>query len=228
MRIFLVRHGQSMGNVDKTVHETTADHAIPLSPEGHRQAKEAGLVLSRYIDGLYPLPSPAKMWKEQKQPHIRLWTSPYLRTRQTSDGVQEGLGEWCTDRREEIALVEQHFGLFDGVPDDQLPILFPREHAHYKKCEDFEGRFWARMPMGESRFDVALRVKPFFGTLIRDKEKHGIENVVVVSHGVTLRAFAMQWLHLPFEWFEKEPNPWNCSIRLIENNVDKGYIFQGF
>jgi hypothetical protein len=32
----------------------------------------------------------------------------------------------------------------------------------------------------------------------------------------------------PFEWFEKEPNPWNCSIRLIENNVDKGYIFQGF
>jgi len=38
----------------------------------------------------------------------------------------------------------------------------------------------------------------------------------------------MQWLHYPVEWFEKELNPQNCSIRLIEDNVDHGYIFEGF
>jgi len=42
---------------------------------------------------------------------------------------------------------------------------------NYKKCEDVEGKFWARMPLGESRFDVALRVHQFFGTLHRELDK---------------------------------------------------------
>lgn len=46
MRIFLVRHGESMGNLDKSVHLRTPDHAIPLSPRGHEQAAAAGAVLN--------------------------------------------------------------------------------------------------------------------------------------------------------------------------------------
>ena len=34
MNIFLVRHGQSMGNLDISLYKTTADHAIPLSDLG--------------------------------------------------------------------------------------------------------------------------------------------------------------------------------------------------
>jgi hypothetical protein len=33
------------------------------------------------------------------------------------------------------------------------------------------------------------------------------------------------WLHLTPEWFEEEPNPPNCSIRVIDNCVDLGYIW---
>jgi hypothetical protein len=36
------------------------------------------------------------------------------------------------------------------------------------------------------------------------------------------------WSPLLFEWFEKEPNPKNCSVRLIEDGEDKGYLFEGF
>lgn len=36
----------------------------------------------------------------------------------------------------------------------------------------------------------------------------------------------MRWLHLPFEWIEKEPNPKNCAVRLIEDGKDKGYIWE--
>ena len=65
-----------------------------------------------------------------------------------------------------------------------------------------------------------------------DREEDPIENVFIVSHGVTIRAFTMQFLHKEFEWFEKEPNPNNCSIRLIEADetgryVDRGYIYKG-
>jgi broad specificity phosphatase PhoE len=133
-----------------------------------------------------------------------------------------------TDQREHIMLCEQQFGLFDGVPDEELPQRFPLEHAHYALAEKFEGRFWARMPLGESRFDVAMRVHQAFGTFQRDAERHDIRNIVVICHGVTLRAFVMMWCHYTPEWFENEPNPANCAIRLIEDGEDKGYLFDGF
>ena len=112
--------------------------------------------------------------------------------------------------------------------DDELPKKYPNEHEHYAKQEAFEGRFWARMPLGESRFDVATRVHQAFGTFHRDNDDHGISNIIVVCHGVTLRAFTMMWLHRTPEWFEAEPNPKNCAVRLIEHGEDKGYVFPGF
>lgn len=213
-KIFLVRHGESVGNVDKSVHFTTPDHAIGLSDKGKLQAEKAGEALVKYFQA------------NEIAGYTRMWVSPYLRTRETAAGIAKSF-PFGIDQREHINIVEQQFGLFDGHPDEELAKLFPLEHAHYDKCEKKEGKFWARMPLGESRFDVAIRVHQFFGTLMRDYEKHNISNVVIVSHGVTNRAFTMQWLHLPFEWFEREPNPNNCSIRLIDGNTDCGYIHAG-
>lgn len=92
----------------------------------------------------------------------------------------------------------------------------------------FGGRFWARMPQGESRFDVAKRIHQAFGTFHRDALEHGIHDIVVICHGVTLRAFVMMWCHLSPEWFAAEANPNNCAVRLIEGGADKGYVFGGF
>lgn len=210
MRIYLVRHGESMGNVDKTVHRRLPDHAIPLSDRGVRQAKAAGKAF----------------WDQWQCSPFRLWTSPYTRARQTADAFLE-VAKPKFGRREHILLAEQQFGLFDGLSDEELAVQYPAEYAHYEKCASKEGRFWARMPLGESRFDVAQRVHQAFGTFHRDAERHGIQNIVVIAHGTTIRAFVMQWLHLPYEWFEREPNPRNCSIRLIDNGKDEGYIHPG-
>lgn len=221
MRIHLVRHGESQGNVDKRVHEEMADHAIPLSARGQEQAVAVG---DFFRKNLPPLGRRGFLWLHCQQ--RRMWVSPYRRTRETASLIEQAAGPGViTDVREHPLLCEQQFGLFDGVPDEELPIRFPAEHAHYAKCEKFEGRFWARMPLGESRFDVAQRVHQSFGTFQRDAANHGIEDLVVVAHGVTVRAFVMMWCHLPVEWFEREPNPKNCSVRLIENGVDKGYVF---
>lgn len=209
LRIFLVRHGESVGNVDKAKHFELPDHAIGLSERGKKQAETAGKFLYENTTG-----------------PLRMWNSPYLRTRETADGIAKNFA-FGIDRREHINLVEQQFGLFDGIPDEDLIKVFPAEASHYNKCEEFGGKFWARMPLGESRFDVAVRVHQFFGTLMRDFEKHNVNNIIIVSHGVTIRAFVMQWLHLPFEWFESESNPKNCSIRLIEGNQDRGYVYAG-
>lgn len=206
--IFLVRHGQSTANLDLSVYQSVADHAVPLSELGHKQAIEAGHVLRELLkrQGCGP-----------DEP-VRLWTSPYRRTQQTAQAIAEvlspshpGLGVL-----EHINLCEQQFGLFDGIPDEELANRFPQEHAHYRRAEQHEGRFWARMPLGESRFDVAVRVHQAFGTFRRDAERHGIRNLVVVCHGVAMRAFAMQWLHLPLQWFEQQPNPGNADVYRID------------
>lgn len=213
--IYLVRHGQSMANVDKAIHASTPDHAIPLSQLGRQQATAAGKALLGIMEASPP-------------GRTRIWTSPYKRTRDTADLVQAQLADRFVnlDRREHVLLCEQQFGLFDGIPDEDLARRFPLEHAHYALAEKFEGRFWARMPMGESRFDVAQRVHQAFGTFHRDADRHGIENIIVVCHGVTLRAFVMMWRHLPYEWFEAAKNPGNCDIYHLGATecLDRGYV----
>lgn len=218
MRILLVRHGESLGNVDQTVYTTTPDHAVPLSERGVEQAREAGRQLAAYY---------ARELGDAR-PHVRLWVSPYRRTRETADALVATAGTWITDRREHILLSEQQFGLFDGVPEHDLPQRFPAEHGYYEMQCRFGGKFWARMPQGESRFDVAKRIHQAFGTFHRDQHDDGIEEIVVICHGVTMRAFVMMWCHLSPEWFEAEPNPPNCAIRLVDDGGDRGYLFAGF
>jgi 2,3-bisphosphoglycerate-dependent phosphoglycerate mutase len=234
LKLYLVRHGESEANLDKTVNQRVADHRINLSPLGWQQGRVAGEILA----GLLPA----------NRHETRVYVSPYARTLQTWTAIKDGMVGWpgltqhSPEKRdlchnlthiESVFLRECEYGLFDGVTDEELPVRFPAEYSHYAKLKNFEGEFYARMPGGESRCDVAQRVHQFFGTLHRDEERHGINNAVIISHGITLRAFAMMWRNLGVDWMERERNPKNCSIRGIEGTnwsnlapVD-GYIFKG-
>lgn len=216
--IFLVRHGQSLANVNRFAAKgVLPDHAIPLTDLGKEQADKAGVALTQIMQN---------KGVRSEEP-VRMWVSPYERTRDTARRVHVTVKEhfWDTDMKEHINLAEQQFGLFDNVPDEDLPTVFPLEHAHYELAEKFNGRFWARMPLGESRYDVAMRVHQSFGTFIRDEDKHGIKNLIVVCHGVVLRAFVMQWLGLPYEWIDNERNPGNCDIYHIGQKMH-GYVYK--
>jgi broad specificity phosphatase PhoE len=197
-----------------------ADHAIPLSDRGRAQARTAGEHVARYFQDVHGSMDGA--------PPIRLWLSPYRRTRETADALCETAAPWIGDRREHVLLCEQQFGVFDGVPDEELPKRFPAEWAYYDLTCRFGGKFWARMPLGESRFDVAQRVHQAFGTFHRDAVEDGITDLVIICHGVTLRAFVMMWCHKSPEWFEEEPNPHNAAVRVLDPTGDRGYWFEGF
>ena len=47
--------------------------------------------------------------------------------------------------------MEQQFGLFEGVPLQELQGKFPDEFNHFEKHIGLFGRFYARPPLGESR-----------------------------------------------------------------------------
>lgn len=222
IQIFLVRHGQSEANLDNTVNARLPDHEIALSPEGREQAAAAGAYLAQTL---------------AQSSRVRILCSPYVRARETSAGIEKALAAAAIkfDKREAVELRELQFGLFDGIPDEELPRLFPREYEHYEKHRRFEGEFFAPMPLGESRCNVADRVKGVFGTILRDASgdrSDPLTDFIVVSHGVTIRCFRMQWMQYPWEWYEQERNPANCAVQLIAGRAGAGYserlVFEGF
>jgi broad specificity phosphatase PhoE len=48
------------------------------------------------------------------------------------------------------------------------------------------GRFFARMPLGESRFDVAHRAQRVIETLLQEEFFTGVSDFVIVAHGTKL------------------------------------------
>ncbi len=214
MRIFLVRHGESLGNIDDRAYRQFGDHNVPLTEWGYRQVLEAGQAICTYLKGL---PS-AELRK------LSVWYSPFLRTRQSRDALLEVLpADLIGDVREDYLLREQDFGLFTEIYDHaEQKRKFPDEFEKWARLRNDNGKFYARPPDGESRADVAQRVRLFLQTVMHDAE-NGKNNVIIVGHGVTNRAFEMNFLHHPVEWFEQSNNPGNADVTLIEGRSSQGY-----
>ena len=211
MHIFLIRHGESVANVGENYIKRVPDHLVSLTELGKEQASENGEWLMNYCRN-----------KNIDISKARIWRSPYLRTRQTCDEFNKYLN--IADIREDITLTEQQFGLFDSVPEEDWGKLYPIEFAEYERQRANYGKFYARLPLGESPFDVAIRVHQFMGTIHRDYEKHGVDTLFIFTHGTTLRTFLLRWFHYSPEWYHEEINPKNCWIREIKDGEDIGYI----
>jgi hypothetical protein len=64
----------------------------------------------------------------------------------------------------------------------------------------------------------------FIGTLFRewDKEINNNDvNVIIVTHGLTLRLFLMRWYLFTVEDFERSSNPSNCQLIVMNRIVSR-------
>ena len=156
-KLWLVRHGQSQGNVARdAAHEAGAheididlrDVDVPLSALGIEQAKAAG----RWFAAL-----PA-----DERPELLL-SSPYVRAKQTAEfickqgALSGGPALTIVDER----LREREFGIFDRLTTAGIRHRFPEEAAHRRLL----GKFYHRPPGGESWADVILRLRSMLNTI---------------------------------------------------------------
>lgn len=227
LNLYVVRHGETEGNVDRLSYKEKADHSIILTENGISQARGAGsFMANRLYEEM--LSDPENFGK------IRVWFSSYYRARKTAGYIISELGKKfgrdgsIISYREEPFLIEQKAGLFDGLTDEGFMKEYPDAAKDYEKHLRYNGRFYAQSPLGDSRLDVVLKVKPFFGTILKDYEEQDIRHLIVVNHGVTLRAIVMAWKRYPPEWFDAEKNPGNCWIRHIHGFRKKGYVDEGY
>ena len=187
-RIFLVRHGESQGNADKSVYLHTPDFAVNLTDKGKEQARAAGVSLSHIIGNEQTI----------------IYTSPFFRTRQTARLIADQLTCIPAPIQEDPRLREQEWS-------GRLRREANKQDEQDER--DSYSHFYYRFKTGESCADVFDRLSDFFDTLHRDFKKDDFsENLILVTHGMTMRVFLMRWYHWTVERFEIVANPKNCEI----------------
>jgi phosphohistidine phosphatase SixA len=80
LNIYLVRHGQTEGNIQRSLYLEKADHAIRLTPLGVEQAQSAGRFLAERL-GEEHTAAPKRFGR------VRVWFSPYYRARESADHI---------------------------------------------------------------------------------------------------------------------------------------------
>jgi len=205
--VWLVRHGESMGNVaDAHAQQSGSgrlkldvrDPDVPLSDTGRAQAEALG-------NWLAELP-------EDERPTAVL-SSPFNRALTTARLATEKLGiRLRTDER----LRERDFGAFDGMTGAGIREQYPDEAGR----RDLLGKFYYRPPGGESWADVALRIRSL---LAREGLRLDCERLLIVAHQAVIMVFRYVLEELAEQELlalDKEEQVANASLTRYERNAD--------
>ncbi len=171
VRLWLIRHGQSVGNLaDEAARAAGAeeirlderDPDVALSALGEQQAAAVG-----------------RIWPPGERPS-RVMCSPFARARSTARLALGAAGLDVPVHLDE-RLRERDLGVFDGLTAAGITRRYPDETARRALL----GKFYYRPPGGESWVDVALRVRSF----VADRLRESPEPVAVFSHQAVLLVF---------------------------------------
>lgn len=170
-QLILLRHGESTYNRDGRFAGTVD---VPLTEKGEEQAREAARKLSDI-------------------PVDAIFVSERLRARQTLEIAREIASHWPVERVDD-RLNEQHFGDLEGVRKSDVL----RQHGS-ALLEQWRRSWNGSPPRGERFLQVQMRVGAFYTEEIWPLMQQG-KRVLLVAHGNSLRALALQLLAL--QWHE--------------------------
>lgn len=202
--LWVVRHGQSAGNVARDKAEAAGLHTIdlawrdidvPLSELGTAQSVALGEWFGRQ--------------GAEVQPQVIL-CSPYVRALQTARLVaQHSRLEHVTLRVDE-RLREKEFGILDRLT--KLGIQHQHEQLHAQRMH--VGKFYFRPPGGESWCDVILRLRSLQEMITRE---YGGQRVLVVAHQVIvncMRYLIEQMDEQQILDIDREGDVPNCAVTI--------------
>jgi len=210
--LWVVRHGQSAGNVARDAAEAAGLHSIdlawrdidvPLSELGTAQSVALGEWFARQaVDA---------------QPEVIL-CSPYVRALQTARLVaQHSRLEHLTLRVDE-RLREKEFGMLDRLTKLGIQHHHPQLHAQRLHV----GKFYFRPPGGESWCDVILRLRSLQEMVTRE---YGGKRVLVVAHQVIVNCMRYLIEHMDEQRIldiDREGDVPNCAVTIYRAHEPSG------
>ena len=197
--LWIVRHGESAGNVARRramerghhrIELSTRDMDVPMSPLGERQAEALG----RWFAG------------NAGRVDVIL-SSPYLRACRTAQIVAKSAG-WSAPIVADERLREKEFGIIDALTAEGIVSQHPEQAAFRKSL----GKFYHRAPGGESWCDVLLRLRSVADTL---QLEYSDRRVLIVCHTVVVLCFRYLLEKLTESEIlaiDRDHNIANCSI----------------
>ena len=186
IKLVLVRHGQSMWNLE---NRFTGWTDVELSEQGIKEAKEAGKVL-----------------KEKGYGFDVAYTSVLKRANDTLEYILEELGEQDIPVKKSWRLNERHYGALQGLNKDETkekygeeqvllwrrstdvrpPALskdderYPGNDSKYSELKENE------LPTTENLIDTIKRVMEYWNSdIVKDLEAE--KRVIIAAHGNSLR-----------------------------------------
>ena len=213
MELYLIRHGESIANINQNYDPIIVDAGVELTENGVRQAHDTDAALRKYFNK-YGYPDTSS---------VRVFVSPFMRTRQTYDNISV-LHRY--KKEEDDLLYEIIAGLFDFFPEDVVKQKFPLQYLAWQTYFK-ENRYFARYPEGESAADLSVRIRLFIEKILK-LEKDGIHTVFIVGHATWIMTFLTVWFHYPPEWFNTVEFLLNCEvIKVTEKETAKYIVMNG-
>jgi broad specificity phosphatase PhoE len=153
---FILRHGESLRNVEKRASCWPEKIKSPLTEKGIKQIKKA-----------------AKTLKKKKIDLI--FSSDLLRTRQTAGIVSKEIGvKVMLDKR----LREVNVGILNNKPIDEIGRFWDKERK-LSPLEYYKKRFTIAPDKGENYVHLEKRMSDFFKEM---EKKYKGKNILIVSH----------------------------------------------
>lgn len=201
--IWLVRHGQSAGNVARDAAEAAAGHLIDIA------ARDIDVPLSQLgVEQSHALGGWLRSLPEAERPNVVLH-SPYVRAADTARILIEQMG---TPRMATIQvderLREKEFGILDRLTIMGISHKYPELYEQRQHV----GKFYFRPPGGESWCDVILRLRSVLDTVTREYAR---ERVLIVGHQVIVNCFRYLFERLDEATilaFDRAGDVPNCSV----------------
>jgi broad specificity phosphatase PhoE len=200
--LWIVRHGQSAGNVARDAAEAGGlpmidlawrDIDVPLSPLGVSQSEALG-------DWFGNLPA-------NNQPEIIL-CSPYIRARETASLVADRGHLHSVTLRVDERLREKEFGILDRL----TRLGIHQKHPELNEQRVHVGKFYFRPPGGESWCDVILRLRSLLEMVTRE---YAGRRVLIVAHQVIVNCMRYLVEHMDEHQIlgiDSEGDVPNCAV----------------
>ena len=199
MRIILLRHAESLGNVDELAYTRTPDHALPLTPRGEEQARAAGAEVRALLHG-----------------PVAAYVSPYTRALRTFALLEVAVERTVPEPR----LREQDWGNLQDPVEQEVEKRKRHEFGHFFYRLP-HGESGADVDDRVASFLNNLEIR------IAKDQSHP-DTVLVVSHGLTMRLLCRRMFSWSIDLFESLSNPEHCAVRILDHDGSRWRLDRPF
>lgn len=189
-KLFIMRHAESLEDIDPTAYGRIADEDMPLTNFGKEQATKFGQQFANEIG---------------KSKNLHVFLSPSKRVLETAQLVVSGVPKHVRWSLVTDSLIsKQNWG--NVTVHNRAEIEKKRYHI---------GVLRYCFPEGESGAEMLFRFDLFAKKLEQKMSEGFVENVLVITHGFELRVLLKSLLGWTEEYFESLAHPLHCEMKRV-------------